>query len=179
MTKSTIAGLVLCGGQSSRMGRDKAFLSYHGKPQYQWTSDLLAGFCDKVYISASDRIAALIEEDCIVDKWKASGPLAALVSAHHILPGQDIFLSPCDMPYLQREDVSFLYKAFAQNPSFIHCFQQNGFADPLFAIWPKASLVKAAEAYEKGERSPRNLMEGLDYRAHDPLDYYRLSNINE
>ena len=45
-------GLVLSGGQSSRMGRDKALIDYHGLPQYAYVYDLLLGFCDKVFISS-------------------------------------------------------------------------------------------------------------------------------
>ena len=37
-------GLVLSGGQSSRMGTDKALIDYHGIPQYAYVYDLLLRF---------------------------------------------------------------------------------------------------------------------------------------
>ncbi len=46
-------GIILAGGQSSRMGQPKSLLEYHGKPQYQYAAELLNSFCAQVFISCS------------------------------------------------------------------------------------------------------------------------------
>ena len=45
MSAPPILGLVLTGGRSSRMNRDKASLAYHGRSQLERTMDLLEPFC--------------------------------------------------------------------------------------------------------------------------------------
>ena len=48
---AVLFGLVLAGGASTRMKRDKAALAYHGKPQVQWAYDLLSEFCAATFVS--------------------------------------------------------------------------------------------------------------------------------
>jgi nucleoside-triphosphatase THEP1 len=53
-TAKPITGLVLCGGQSVRMGSDKAFLEYHGKPQCYHLYDELQTIYNNVFISCNE-----------------------------------------------------------------------------------------------------------------------------
>ena len=46
-----IYGLVLAGGRSTRMQRDKAALLYHGRTQIEWAMDLLRPHVEKVFLS--------------------------------------------------------------------------------------------------------------------------------
>ena len=57
---SVLHGLVVCGGQSTRMGMDKSQLQYHGVPQREWLYELLQPLCEDVYISCNAEQAAEI-----------------------------------------------------------------------------------------------------------------------
>ncbi|NNE77041.1 MAG: NTP transferase domain-containing protein, partial [Pricia sp.] len=46
-----IYGLVLAGGKSSRMGKDKGLIPYHGMPQREYLYHLLGRVCDKTFLS--------------------------------------------------------------------------------------------------------------------------------
>ena len=46
-------GLILIGGKSSRMGREKHLIPYHNAPQYLYLHKLLSEICDDVYVSCS------------------------------------------------------------------------------------------------------------------------------
>lgn len=100
MTQS-IAGVVLVGGQSSRMGQNKALLNYQGRPLYQHMQGLLrAAGMQHVYLSGS-----LPEEDCIADHQSYAGPACAVAGVMDYLADQHThaLIVPVDMPLLTAE----------------------------------------------------------------------------
>ena len=50
-TKAPLYGLVLAGGRSTRMQRDKAALAYHGRTQLEWAMDLITPFVERAFVS--------------------------------------------------------------------------------------------------------------------------------
>lgn len=97
---SQIAGIVLVGGRSSRMGRDKAFLELKGKPLVGHMLDVLrsAGLKD-VFVSGHVQ-----GYSCIVDDAPFSGPAEAIKSVLKKIPNYKGYLFvPVDMPFLKRE----------------------------------------------------------------------------
>ena len=50
-SRSALNGLVLAGGKSTRMGEDKGILQWYGKEQRYYVADMLATFCEEVFIS--------------------------------------------------------------------------------------------------------------------------------
>src|ERR1043165_6645961 len=101
-----LTGLVVCGGQSSRMGTDKSMLNYHGKPQRYYLYEWLQQWCEEVYISCNADQAATIpgSYNTIADKdeWKDMGPMTGLLSVHTMLPGADMLVIGCDYPLLTK-----------------------------------------------------------------------------
>ena len=91
-------GVVLAGGLSSRMGRDKALLSWRGRPLLEHQLDVLrqAG-ADEVRVSGS-------REDYagVADSVPQAGPLGGLAGIAQALPGDaELLVIPVDMPLLQ------------------------------------------------------------------------------
>ena len=52
INRTKLFGLILTGGMSSRMNREKCLLSYHGVSQIDYCHDLLSGSCEKVFVSS-------------------------------------------------------------------------------------------------------------------------------
>lgn len=90
-------GLVLAGGRSSRMGRDKALLRWHGEPliEHQIRTLEAAGVAS-VHVSG-DRP----EHGGIVDRVRDKGPVGGLASATEQLPDGYLLVVPVDMPRVQ------------------------------------------------------------------------------
>lgn len=103
MAKQKIAGVVLAGGRSSRMGQNKALLSYNGRPLVDHMLLLLkqAG-CDDVFISGD-----LPGYRCLVDPSPYQGPGIAMAHLCDQLAVdyQAVLFIPVDMPFLPVEAI--------------------------------------------------------------------------
>lgn len=91
-------GVVLAGGRSSRMGRDKAMLDWQGRPLLeQQMATLRAAGVDQVLVSGERS-----SYSGIVDARADAGPVAGLASVAATIHGEAILLViPVDMPRLQ------------------------------------------------------------------------------
>src|SRR4051812_48176697 len=96
MTSGRRYGLVACGGKSTRMQEDKAFINYNGKPQAYIAYDLLSAFCKQVYLCCSQSQAVLFDKHYKIlpdtAPFSESGPAAALLTAASKFPGKDFIL---------------------------------------------------------------------------------------
>jgi len=106
MSLTDVYGLVLAGGQSQRMGRDKAALAYHGKPQLQWAYDLLRGVCEKTFVSVrpdqrSEPTRAALPQ--IVDAQPGIGPIAGISAALNEHTNVAWLVIACDLPFLYQQ----------------------------------------------------------------------------
>ncbi|HSF88075.1 MAG TPA: NTP transferase domain-containing protein [Saprospiraceae bacterium] len=106
--KSSLKGLVLAGGESTRMGADKGLLEYHGMPQREYLLRLLKGFTTEAYISCKpgqirDGILPLIE-----DRHENLGPFGGILSAFEFDPQAAWLVVACDFPLLDHAAISQL-----------------------------------------------------------------------
>jgi molybdopterin-guanine dinucleotide biosynthesis protein A len=101
-----VAGIVLCGGQSSRMGRPKAWLPFGGELMLPRVVRLLSGAVRPIVVVAAPEqdVPPLPAEVAIVrDEEKGRGPLQGLAAGLAALRGRAgaAYLSSCDVPFLQ------------------------------------------------------------------------------
>ena len=135
----SLNGLVLCGGESTRMKHDKSLINYHEKPQWKHVSDMLKHFCDAVFLSVNKKQDKdeQITGRKIMDKeeFADAGPLTGLLSAINSHPEQSLFVVGCDYPYLKSSDLLRIFNEYDETSDAI-CFQnQDGFFEPLIAIY--------------------------------------------
>ena len=105
MNHLSIAALILLGGQSSRMGQDKAFVCYEGRPLLQRVDQVARACSEKVYIVTPwpERYATLLTEDyeVLLERKPNQGPLVALSQGLLEIPCEWILLLACDLPRLE------------------------------------------------------------------------------
>lgn len=89
-------GLVLAGGASRRMGRDKALLPWQGRPLLEHMLALLAAAGVERSVVSGDRP----EHDGLPDRRPGQGPLGGLATAAAVLPDCRLLVVPVDMPML-------------------------------------------------------------------------------
>lgn len=140
-------GIVLIGGKSTRMGRDKFLISYNRMPQYQYCEHLLRRHCEEVYFSIRpeqlpmirDHLArrkrpigaAALERRFILDKESSIGPCAGIISAHRAHPLEDLFVLACDLPLLRRNHMKALAISHS-NPNEVTLYSPK---EPLCGVW--------------------------------------------
>jgi molybdopterin-guanine dinucleotide biosynthesis protein A len=140
-----LLGVVLSGGKSTQMGRDRGMIDYHGLPQRIHMYYQLSMYTAKSFLSLrkeqADDIAP--EFNIITDSVDDLGPLGALISTFRKHPNHAWLSVACNLPLLSGRSLNQLVTL--RNPSKIATAFRNPateFADPSVVIWePKAYPV--------------------------------------
>jgi molybdopterin-guanine dinucleotide biosynthesis protein A len=145
MTMVRTGGIVLCGGQSKRMGRPKAWLPFAGEIMLPRVVRLLGEAVRPVVVVAApgQDVPPLPPEVAIVrDEEKGRGPLQGLAAGLQALRGQveAAYLSSCDVPFLRPAFVRRLIELLGDHAI---CVPRVGeYHHPLAAVY----RVEVAEA---------------------------------
>ena len=149
-------GIVMAGGLSSRMGRNKLRLSIHGdgKDMLERTVELLGGFTDDVFVSCrAPEDAAPFK--AIPDEVDRQGPFGGVYSALRRLQKPILVLS-CDLPFMDGPTLRRLLDAReARLPGTImttYQQEETGFIEALVAVYEPACLPWFDAAWEQGIR---------------------------
>lgn len=101
MTKSKTA-VILAGGKSSRMGRNKAFLKMEGKTFIERQVDMLREIFDDIVISANTPSEyEYLNLPVIKDIFPSKGPLAGIYAGLVNSNSFHTFILACDMPFVE------------------------------------------------------------------------------
>ncbi len=100
-------GLVLTGGASTRMGRDKAEITYGAHPQWRAAADILAPIGARTYWSctAKQRDDWGIGESGVLDQVPGHGPASGIHAAFLRAPDAAWLVIGCDYPCLETHDI--------------------------------------------------------------------------
>lgn len=155
-------GLILCGGQSSRMGREKGLVplpkSSESKSDGTYVDNaiaLLRPFVSDVYLSLREEQASLYESlgkgsknvRFIFDEPVASGPLRGLLSAHRAMPEASILLLAVDMIRLQDRHIQALIEVEEpESERRSACYRHaSGHYEPLITYYRSDDLHRIAK----------------------------------
>ena len=176
-----ICGLILTGGQSSRMGSDKAQLTYSNRPQWQEVADLLRPFCNKVYWSCTSEQKThwQLGEFGLVDLISGHGPASGLHAAFTSSDQCTWLVVGCDYPLLQSVDIQSLIAAREAGIEAITYFnEQEKEIEPMIALWELQAQRNFLEAFSKGNDSPRRILRACKLKMIVPRKSEILTNRN-
>lgn len=175
-------GLVLAGGASQRMQRDKAALSYHGVSQLQWAFDLAAAHCERTFVSVrpdqcSDATRANFPQ--IVDRQPGIGPIAGIAAALEEHPHAAWLVLACDLPFITPAALQRLIEQRdPQRLATAYRSHHDGLPEPLCAIWEPRAAAAIRNHLSLGKQCPRKLLIDADVTLLDLPDPRALDNIN-
>lgn len=182
MTAKPVYGLVLAGGQSRRMGQDKALLVRNGQSQLAHMVDLLSDMVDRVYVSARQDQTEDPERsrfDLIVDRYDNMGPVAGILSAMEQHPQADWLVVACDLPNIDRATIDFLLlHRSAEHPFTAFRSAHDDLPEPLCALYAAGSDALLRQFVEDDMLCPRKMLIRSDTQLLVQPNPQSLDNVN-
>jgi molybdopterin-guanine dinucleotide biosynthesis protein A len=174
-------GLVLAGGASRRMGRDKATLDYGGRTQLESAHALLSRHCERAFVSvradqASEPTRARLPQ--IVDGAAGSGPIAGIAAAQAAHPGAAWLVVACDLPLLGDATLEYLVAQRGANAITAFRSTHDGLPEPLCAIYEPGTRGALQEAIAQGRLCPRKFIVASGVPLLEQPDPAALDNVN-
>ena len=162
MNETAVYGLVLAGGRSRRMGRDKALLERQGRSQLEHMVALLGRHVERVFVSTRPEQADEPERsrfEQVVDRYDDLGPLAGILSAMDEHPGVDWLVVACDLPNVGDDTIRHLLaNRSAEHPFTAFVSSHDGLPEPLCAVWRGDAIDVIHERLDEGIRCPRKIL---------------------
>lgn len=124
---------ILAGGKSSRMGTDKGLLLIDGKAMIQYVIEQLQPIFPKVIIVSNNLEYEKFGLEVIPDLIKDIGPAGGIYTALHHSNAQWNFIVSCDMPFITKEAIEFIFKTRKESQIVLLKNQEN--VEPLFGIY--------------------------------------------
>lgn len=154
--------VILSGGQSRRMGRDKAGLTLEGQSFLDRMTEGLAPLFDQVYVSV-DRPGRYPGRRELPDLRPGQGPLAGLEAAFLRTGAEEVFLAAVDLPFAS-PDLARRVVAAAGDGDACVIRRRDGGAEPLFALYRRSCLPALTACLDEGRRAVKALLERVDCR---------------
>jgi molybdopterin-guanine dinucleotide biosynthesis protein A len=177
-----IFSLVLAGGASSRMGADKALLSYGNGPQVKRVAGMLEQLCPPVSISVRhDQLGKPVFAGMrlLPDREEGVGPLEGILSAFREAPDHAWLVVAVDMPYLSEATIRHLLES--RDASVFATAYRNPQTDrpePVCAIY-EPRILPVLEAAKAEKRYSLMLLRDVPIRLVEPVRARELRNIND
>jgi len=153
---ATVKGLVLVGGQSTRMGQDKSNLDYFGKPQKIVAKELLESNNLETFYSVQN---ASEYDDEIHDKFLNLGPFGGICSAFQKDPNAAWFVLATDVPFVNDQIIKLLLNQ--RNPGKIATAikgKGKDFPEPLITIYEPKAYPILLQYLAQGYSCPRKAL---------------------
>ena len=177
-----VSGAVLAGGQSRRMGSDKAALLINGEPLLRRTVRALHSItADVAIIGPPERTVLVSDVPILPDRWPQQGPLGGIATALWALSGEAVLVVGCDMPFL---NLALLRYLIALAPAYdAVVVKAEGVVHPLHAVYQRRCLPALETRLLAGDLQVQRFLSGLavyvvEGAELDRLDPQHLSTFN-
>jgi molybdopterin-guanine dinucleotide biosynthesis protein A len=165
--KLKATAIIMAGGESVRMGRDKSMLPVGGRPMVEHIVNQIRPHFGQVLISSDDKSKyGFLGVDVISDEVSGRGPLGGIASALKVSANELNFVVACDIPDIDMARVKTMLK---QGRDYDAVVPRSGAGryEPLFAVYKKGILGALGGALLSG-----------NYRIMDALNSCRIKYVD-
>ena len=168
------SAIILAGGNSHRLGVEKALLEFDGRPLICWVAETLLSAADELLVVARDqehakRLAEIVSDRTLLDQTRSDririrftwdrvsgfGPVAGLEAGLGMAEGRFAFAAACDLPFLNGMVIQRLFELADPGRGYEAAVpvQPNGYFEPLHSVYEREKMQASCQrALEKGER---------------------------
>ena len=169
----TAAGIVLCGGKSTRMGSPKAMLPFGPETMLQRIVRLLGSVVTPiVVVSARDQALPMLPGYARIarDEREGRGPLEGLRAGLKALPAtvEAAYVTSCDVPLIVPGFVSLMVELLGDHD--IAVMEVDGFPQPLSAVYRRALLPHVEALLASDRLRPAFLFDAVRTRRVSPAE---------
>ena len=147
-----VAGFILAGGASSRMGRDKALLEFGGVPLIVRAAQLLEPLVGRPTIVAPEGRYQNLGLRTVPDDHSGFGPLGGIATALRVSTSPWNLIVGCDLPYLTEQWLSFLIERAEASAADAVLPENTRGLEPLCAMYHERAEAAIRAALERGIR---------------------------
>lgn len=184
MNKSTtqytkdMTAIILAGGKSSRMGRDKSTIMFDDQPLLLRSINKLKDLFGEVIVLSNQEISFALPEGVkiVQDDVPYQGPLGGISTGLKLSSHDWSLVVAVDMPFVNSQIIEFL-AGFAGEGDAVVPMTANGL-EPLFAFYSKRCLPVAEEVLMKGERRILSLLSQVDLKVVNYLQFSHLEGAD-
>jgi len=161
-------GIVLAGGKSRRMGRDKALLPFQGTTLLEYIIMQMRKAVEDVIVVADmpERYVLADGTRVVGDIYPEAGPLGGIVTGLHVAKEGYHPVVGCDMPYLEPAMLRLLIREAQGFDGVIP--EVAGRIEPLCAVYHSRCVVALEMALLQGERA-----------VHRAIEYVNMKRVRE
>ena len=166
-----IAGFILAGGESSRMGRDKGLLELVGVLLILRTARLVETVAGPPAVIGNVEAYRSFGLRIIGDDWPGAGPLGGIATALRASDAPWSLVVACDLPYLTRDWLDYLIARALASPADAVLPMNALGAEPLCAIYHKRCEPAIRKALESGTRKVTDGLEEVRIETIAPAEW--------
>ncbi|WP_440952407.1 molybdenum cofactor guanylyltransferase [Methanococcoides sp. FTZ1] len=154
----TLSALILAGGRGRRLGNtEKALMNCDGRSLLERTISILDDIVDEVLISVRDEEqekefeAYAPGKRFVLDSYSDIGPLAGILEGFRAASGEYIFVTACDMPFIDPKVVEFMFRCAEGHDAAVP-LRPDGSMEPLCGVYrvePMLPLIESSIASGK------------------------------
>lgn len=189
--------IILCGGKSQRMGKDKGSLLLNEKPMVLHVLNTIKDIVDEIILVLRDntqveKYKKFLKDDniqlkIVTDKIESQGPLVGILTGLLNIKSEYAQILPCDSPFISK---NFVLKMFENMESdgfdAIVPIWDDGHIEPLHSIYRINIIENIEDILKKEQRDVNSLIDSLKVKFVDvnELDktsrsFQNINTINE
>ncbi len=165
--EGNMTSIILAGGRSLHLGRDKALTAVGGTNLIELVAARLKPISDRVLVVSSQELFPLLsmsyQGEIIIDKYIRRGPLGGIYTGLIAAASPYVLVVACDMPFLNRELLHYITILASSYDAVVPCLSGVK-AEPLHTVYSRGCLDIMKETLESKNWSMNALLRKLNVR---------------
>ena len=182
MNKDEISGIILCGGKSKRMGKNKALLKLGQKTTIEHVIETLNKICGRIILSTNGPDLDFLPQAKVPDKYNNMGPIAGFYSTLLETKTEHNIIVSCDTPFISDSLLTYLLEQSKSYDLVLPVFKNQ--LQPMTGYFRKSFVQTIEKELAAENKKPINIFENSNLNSVEitsELDFYHehlFFNIN-